>query len=278
MILPVPYEATTSWGAGTRAGPRAILEASGHLELYDEELDLEPHAAGIHTLPELELTHAGPEAAYVELHAAYTDLLSAAPDRFIVALGGEHSITPPMAAVWADRLGDRLSVLQLDAHADLRDAYHGTRYGHASAMRRVLDRTDRIVQVGIRSLTSEGRAVSRSRGLAMVLANKVGTAGWVETVVEALSDEVYLTFDLDFFDPSVIPATGTPEPGGATWWQAVELLRAVFSERRVVAADVVELAPRPGAEASAFTAAKLVYKMIAYHGAGAPSGGDGSDG
>ena len=136
-------------------------------------------------------------------------------------------------------------------------------------MRRILERTDQIVQVGVRSLTSEGRRIAREHGIRTIFAEELTSSGWVESVVEALAPNVYITFDLDFFDPSVLPATGTPEPGGADWWQTLRLLRAVFAERRVVGADVVELAPGPGQRASAFTAAKLVYKLIGYAGTNA---------
>ena len=198
------------------------------------------------------------------------DLLEAAGERFVVGLGGEHSIASAPATAWIDRLDGDLSVLQFDAHSDLRDQYHGTPWNHACVMRRILEHADRgaglagsgIVQVGIRALTAEERGVIRNRGLTTVFAHEMQRDGWVERAVEGLGDNVYITFDVDFFDPALMPATGTPEPGGGDWWDALALLRAVFAERNVVGADVVELAPRRGEEASAFTAAKLVYKMI----------------
>ncbi len=262
VVLPIPYEATVSWGAGAREGPAAIIEASKYVEWYDEELDREPCEAGIHTLPEIQLTSAGPEAAVRELRALYDDLLEAAGDRFVIGLGGEHSISSAPVHAWVDRLDGDLSILQLDAHSDLRQEYHGTRWNHACVMRRVLERTDRISAVGIRALTSEERAVIRERGIATIFAHEMRRPGWVERAVEALGGNVYITFDVDFFDPAFVPATGTPEPGGGSWWDAMDLLSAVFGERNVVGADVVELAPRRGEEPSAFLAAKLVYKMI----------------
>jgi len=264
VVLPVPYEATTSWGAGTRDGPAAILEASRYLELYDEELDAEPVVDGVCTLPALELTRTGPREAVSELGEVYRGLLDAAGDRFVVVLGGEHSISSAPALAWHERLGEKLSILQLDAHADLRDRYHDTPWGHASVMRRILDRTPRIVSVGVRAVTAEEREVIREREIPTIFAEELRREGWVEKALAPLAENVYVTFDVDFFDPSLVPATGTPEPGGGDWWQALDLLRAVFRERNVVGADVVELAPRESHPASAVVAAKLVYKMIGY--------------
>ena len=270
VVLPIPYDATTSWQPGTREGPAAIIEASRYLEWYDEELDREPVAEGICTLPAVEMTRSGPRTAIADLRALYVDLLEAAGDRFVIGLGGEHSISSAPATAWVDRLQGDLSILQFDAHADLRDEYHGTPWNHACVMRRILDHADGrgglagagIVAVGIRALTTEERQVGRDRGVRTVFAHEMRGGDWVERALEGLSENVYITFDVDFFDPAVMPATGTPEPGGGDWWDALALLRRVFAERRVVGADVVELAPRRGEEASAFTAAKLVYKMI----------------
>jgi agmatinase len=264
VILPIPYEATTSWGAGTREGPEAILRASRYIELYDEELDYEPADAGVCTLPAIRLSKAGPERAIGELRALYADLLEEAGDRLVIGLGGEHSISSAPTAAWADRLGGGLSILQFDAHSDLRDEYHGTPWNHACAMRRALEHADRVVAVGIRALTSEERELIRRTPVTTIFAHEMRGAGWVDRALQALGQDVYITFDIDFFDPALVPATGTPEPGGGDWWDALDLLAAVFRERRVVGADVVELAPRPGQEASDFVAAKLVYKMIGY--------------
>lgn len=263
-ILPIPYEATTSWGAGARDGPAAILRASRYVEPYDGRFDLQPDAVGVCTLPSVSLSKAGPREALAELEALYGDLLEAAGDRLVIALGGEHSITSAPVAAWAQRLGPELSVLQLDAHADLRDRYHGTPWSHACVMRRVLDRTERIVAAGVRALTLEERDLIRERSIPTVFAHEMRSPGWIERVVDGLGPDVYVTFDVDFFDPSVLPATGAPEPGGAHWWEAVDLLSAVFRERRVVGADVVELAPGAHDASSAFTAAKLVCEMIGF--------------
>jgi agmatinase len=268
VILPVPYESTTSYGGGTREGPRAILEASRYLELYDQELDREPWTPGIATLPPLELSRGGPEAACAELAKAYRALLDAAGDRFVVVLGGEHSITAEPVLAWADRLeaqGRRLSVLQLDAHTDLRPAYEGTAHSHASVMHRVAGRVD-IVAVGVRALTSEEKALADGRDdIRVFFADDIhDREDWIDEAVDALGPDVYVTLDVDGFDPALVPATGTPEPGGLSWYPVLKLLRRVCERRTVHAADIVELAPIPGLHAPNFLAAKLVYKLIAY--------------
>jgi agmatinase len=268
VILPVPYESTTSYGGGTRGGPRAILEASRYIELYDQELDAEPWRTGIATLPQLELTGAGPGPAMAELRAAYDRVLEVAGDRFVVMLGGEHSLSAPPISAWADRLderGERLSVLQLDAHTDLRPEYEGTPHSHAAVMHRIHERVD-LVSVGIRALTREESDLVRSRdNLHVFYADDIHASNaWIGDVLERLGDSVYITVDVDVYDPSLVPATGTPEPGGLHWYPVLDLLRSVFHRKRVVAADIVELAPIPGLSAPDFLVAKLLYKMIAY--------------
>ncbi len=268
VILPVPYEATTSYGGGTANGPAAILEASRFIELYDQELDSEPSAVGIATLPELHLTGAGPEAAVRELRDAYDALLDSGEDKFVVMLGGEHSISSAPIGAWADRLkarGRRLSVLQLDAHTDLRPEYEGSPYSHASVMHRAQEAVD-IVAVGIRALTrDEMDLVRASQHLHVLLADDIHEGdGWIDEVMRRLGHDVYVSFDVDVFDPSLVPATGTPEPGGLQWYPVMKLLRRVFRERTVHSADVVELAPIPGFHAPDFLVAKLVYKLVGY--------------
>jgi agmatinase len=261
-LLPVPYEATTSYMEGTRRGPEAILQASRHVELYDHELDSEPYRVGIHTYPMAELTAAGPEAALAELRQRYAEAADAG--QFVIMLGGEHTITQVPVLHWADRLHDDLAVLQFDAHADLRDSFHGTRWSHACVMRRVVDRVH-PVGVGIRAIDNEEKELIDKLGLTMVHGEELGGDGWMDWAMKGLdSDNVYISFDVDFFDPAYMPSTGTPEPGGGTWAQAMALLRRVFAEKNVVAADVVELAPMGGVVAPDFLAAKLVYKMIGY--------------
>ena len=267
VILPVPYEATVSYQGGTKLGPQAILEASRYIELYDQELDAEPGPEiGVCTLPALHLSSAGPETAVGELRRAYDAILAEAGDRLVIGLGGEHSISsaPVLAYAARQREGRRLSVLQFDAHGDLRLEYEGSPYSHAAVMARCIDTVD-LVQVGIRAITIEERQLIRERGITTIFADEMwDNEAWIDRAMAALGDDVFITFDVDYFDPSLMPATGTPEPGGPSWYPTMKLLRRVFTERNVVGADVVELAPIGGNAAPDFVAAKLVYKMVAY--------------
>jgi len=266
VLLPVPYESTTSYGGGAREGPRAILEASRYIELYDQEVDCEAATRiGIHTLPALELTRAGATPAMEELRSAYSRVAETCGDRFLLMLGGEHSVSSPAILAEADRHAERLTVLQLDAHADLRAEYEGTPNSHASAMARVLDRAD-VVGVGIRAVSAEEMELTRaSAASSLIWADEMWRDdAWMDRALEALGPKVYLTFDVDYFDPSLVPSTGTPEPGGPGWYRTLEFLKRVFREREVVAADVVELAPVPGLHAPDFLVAKLVYKLLVY--------------
>jgi len=200
-----------------------------------------------------------------ELEGAYSRLLGKLQGRFPVMLGGEHSISAPAIRAVAAHHGSRISVLQLDAHADLRAEYEGTPCSHASAMYRVLDVAD-VVGVGIRGISQEEVEVAeRSEGVTLVYADEMWADDrWMDRALEALGDPVYLTFDVDYFDPSIMPSTGTPEPGGGDWYRTLRFLRRVFQERRVLALDVVELAPIPGLAAPDFMVAKLVYKLLGY--------------
>jgi agmatinase len=266
VILPVPYESTTSWGGGTARAPGAILDASRYVEVYDQELDAEPVRHGIHTLPDLYLTREGSTPAMAELEEAYGAVLDAIGDRFPVMIGGEHSLSAPAIRATAARGEGRLSVLQMDAHADLRDGYQGAPWSHASFAFRCLDVAD-FVQVGIRAVSPEEVEVIRSRPeqVTVVWADDMwDDDAWMDRALEALSPEVYLTFDVDYFDPALMPATGTPEPGGGDWYRTLRFLRRVFEERNVVGMDVVELAPIPGMNAPDFLVAKLVYKLLGY--------------
>ncbi len=265
VVLPVPYEATTSWRHGTRDGPRAIVEASRFIELYDQELGGSPAVVGVHTLPALALTREGPREALEELESSYRTLLGTAGDRFLVMLGGEHSISAAAIRAQASVRGERVTVLQLDAHADLRAEHEGTAYSHACAMRRVLDVAD-VVGVGIRGISEEEVEVARgSDAVHLIYADDMRPDdAWMDEALERLVDPVYLTFDVDYLDPALMPSTGTPEPGGGDWYETLRFLRRVFQERDVVACDVVELAPTPGLHAPDFLVAKLVYKLIGY--------------
>ncbi len=266
VILPVPYESTTSYSGGTRNGPHAIVEASRYVELYDQELRGEPALNGIHTLPSVELTKEGSSAAADELERVYGEFLEMIGDRFPLMLGGEHAISAPAIRATAARRPGRLSVLQLDAHADLRDGYEGAPWSHAAFAYRCLDVAD-FVQVGIRAVSApEVEVMESHEGVTVLWADEMWeNDAWMDRAIAALGDEVYLTVDIDYFDPSLVPATGTPEPGGGDWYRTLRFLRRVFRERTVVGADLVELAPIPGLHASDFLAAKLVYKLLGYH-------------
>ncbi len=266
VILPVPYESTTSYAGGTRVGPRGIVEASRYLEMYDQEFDCEAGAIlGVHTLPGLELTRAGATPAMEELREAYAKVADVCGDRFLMMLGGEHSISSPAILAQAARSETRLSVLQLDAHADLRPQYEGTPNSHASAMARVLDDAD-VVAVGIRAVSDDEMVIHRESGASTIVwADAMWENDrWMDQALEALRPDVYITFDVDYFDPKYVPSTGTPEPGGGDWYRTLKFLKRVYLERNVVAADVVELAPTPGLHAPDFLVAKLVYKLISY--------------
>ncbi|MEX0837741.1 MAG: agmatinase [Gemmatimonadota bacterium] len=266
VILPVPYESTTSYGGGTRNGPGTIVDASRYIELYDQELGCEAALRyGVHTLPQLHLTQAGAEHAMAELQSSYARVAEAAGDRFLLMLGGEHSVTGPAVLAQADRSDERLTVLQMDAHGDLRKSYEGTPHSHAAVMGRVIDRVD-VVGVGIRAICDEERELTeRTPGSTLIWADEMWEDDtWMDRALEALGPRVYLTFDVDYFDPSLMPSTGTPEPGGGDWYRTLRFLNRVFAERDVVAADVVELAPIPGNHAPDFLVAKLVYKLLSY--------------
>ncbi len=259
VLLPVPYDATTSYRTGARDGPAALLRASQEIEDYDVELDTEVCDVGVYTAPAIEPHAGGPEA----MAARVTEAVAwyAGQDKIVGMIGGDHSITPGAVRALAPRFPG-LSVLVFDAHSDLRDEYQSTAYGHASASRRTLEYAP-VTLVGVRSTTAEGAAFVREREIPLY-ARSADPITDVESVVGTLNADVYVSFDLDAFDPSVMPAVGTPEPGGLEWWEALRILRAVGEHRRIVGFDVVELAPEEGPESATFTAAKLVYKLIGY--------------
>jgi len=264
VVVPVPYEATVSYGGGTARGPDAILDASGYVELYDEVLREEPYrTGGIHTAPAVAAEDGeGPEPFLDRLATVAGRLY--ADGKFPVFLGGEHTITTgPVRAAREAFAG--LSVLQLDAHADLRDTYQETPWSHACVMRRVDDLGVPIVPVGIRAVSAEEAQFVRERDIPVFWSHRIAHGeGWMETAISALTDDVYVTFDIDYFDPSLVPATGTPEPGGGAWHETLQFLAHVFREKRVVGMDVVELAPMEGFHAPDFVAARLVHRCFGY--------------
>jgi agmatinase len=235
------------------------------MELWDEETQSDVHSVGIFTMPEMEFPYESLERVAKEIRRVTAELV--ARDKFPVILGGEHSITPPVVAAMAARYPG-MSVLQLDAHADLRDHFMGTPHSHACAMRRVLEYA-RCTQVAIRSLSPEEAEVVSSLPTEVFYDyNMRDDPDWMERVVDSLSETVYITIDVDGFDPAIMPATGTPEPGGLTWYEGLALLRRVIERRRVVGCDLVELSPVPGLVAPNFMCAKLIYKILSYRFAG----------
>jgi len=258
VIVPVPFDATSTWGKGADKGPMAICQASEHLEGLDIETGTEVFRLGIHTdRPTCEVHD--PEKMVAEVAGRVGGWLD--QGRFVVVLGGEHSVTIGSIMAYCRRIPD-LTVLQLDAHADLRDTYRGSRYNHACVMARAKELC-RTVQVGIRSMDLEEYRLNGSERI--LFSEQINTTpDWGQQVLDWLGRYVYITIDLDVFDCSIMPSTGTPEPGGLDWWQVTGLLRLVCSQRHVVGLDVVELCPIPGLRGPDLLAAKLVYKLLTY--------------
>ncbi len=268
VVLPAPLEMTVSWLPGAGRGPGAICAASDTLELFDDELLQETWKVGIITRKPLVFPAADPAAAVATVEAAVEEILSlpllAGHRRLPVVLGGEHTVT--VGAVRAcRRFFSRLHVLQVDAHLDLRDTYEGSPYSHACVMRRLADMGLPFTQVGIRSIAREEWDLVRERGWRPYTMQRIrGQEGWLDELTAAISGPVYLSIDVDGLDPAVIPATGTPEPGGLAWGEVTALIRAVAARFPIVGIDCVELAPRSGLEYAAYAAAKLVYRAIGY--------------
>ena len=263
LILPVSYEGTVSYGTGTAAGAMAIVNASRNMELYEDETDAEVYKIGIHTLPEF-TPRETPDAMMSELYDYSKQIL--ATDKFLCMLGGEHSVSAPIIKAHHEKF-ENLSVLQIDAHADLRDTYDGTPHSHASIMARVVkDLRIPAVQVGIRSISGD-EARSLKDGLPTKIfwaRDIVGKTDWIDEAVDSLTENVYLTIDIDGLDPSIVPTTGTPEPGGLGWYETLTLIRKLAEKKRVVGMDLVEYSYFENYDSPAFLCSKLVYKSLAY--------------
>jgi agmatinase len=261
LVIPVPYDGTTTYLSGTRHGPAAILRASQELELFDEETGQEVYRVGIATLEEVEVDVSSPQAMLARVRSLGERALNAG--LFPLMLGGEHLLSLGMIQAVASRIFD-LSILQLDAHTDMRKTYQGTEYSNACVMR-LASRHGSLIPVGVRSLSAEEDRWARKQNLPIFHAADIRKrSGWQEEIIAHLSPQVYLTIDLDVFDPGVMPAVGTPEPGGLHWYDVLDLLRLVCRERQIVGADIMELCPQPGNIAPDFFAAKLAYKLLSY--------------
>jgi agmatinase len=271
VVLPAPYEHTVSYGGGASRGPNAILKASHYVELFDEETKREIYRErGIATLFPLDFRKKKNASAVEHVHNEVSQLLEAG--KFVVTLGGEHTISAGIIAAFAKKYPD-LSVLQVDAHSDLRAEYQGNKFSHACVMGRVCEFLDprRIVQVGIRAQCREEAEFIRDHGITTLYAHEIRSGAytrflkyWDDLVVEHLTEHVYITFDVDGFDPSIMPSTGTPEPNGLYWNETMQCLRKVGREKTIVGFDVVELAPIKGLHHPDLTAAKLISKLLNY--------------
>jgi len=262
VVWPVSYEGTVSYGSGTGKGAMAIIDASRNMELYDEETDAETYKLGIHTVAESPSIDP-PERMMNSLYDRAKQLLRGG--KFVTMIGGEHSVSAPVIRAHAEEYSN-LSVLQIDAHADLRDTYDGTPYSHASIMARVVkDLQIPSVQVGIRSISvDEARVIDQLPTRIFWAKDIVGRDDWWEEAVDGLTDNVYLTIDIDGLDPSLVSATGTPEPGGLGWYETIGLIRTLARKRKVVGMDLTEYSYVEGQNASAFLCAKLIYKTLGF--------------
>lgn len=265
VIMLVPYEKTTTYRQGTKDGPYAIIDASMKMELFDDELNQETYKIGIHTMDAPEVENLSPEAMVEKVYSSTSELIKA--NKYPVILGGEHSISIGAVKAFKDAYPN-LSVLQLDAHYDLKDEYSGSRFNHACVARRLCEISP-LVQVGTRSLSKEEKDFLLSpQALGLVKTISVydilDMPLWKDTISNNLTENVYVTIDLDVFDPSLMPSVGTPEPGGIGWYETLDLLHDISKDKRIVGFDVVELCPIKGQIAPDFLAAKLIYRILGY--------------
>ncbi|SDM37551.1 agmatinase [Kriegella aquimaris] len=258
VLIPVPYDGTSTWGKGADKGPQAFLEASENMELYDIETDSEVYEQGIY-LAEPITENSSPEAVVNAVHKTTKEYIKR--NKFVTLFGGEHSISIGTIRAFNECF-DNLTVLQIDAHADLRQTYEGSEYNHACAVHEASQNTN-LVQVGIRSMDAIEKTFMDEEKM-FFAHDMVNDEYWMDKVIEAMTDNVLITFDLDALDPSIMPSTGTPEPGGLFWYETLEFLKRVFEERNVVGFDIVELCPTANDKSSDFLAAKLFYKMLSY--------------
>lgn len=261
-IIPVPYERTVSYGGGTEKGPQAILDASSQVELWDEEVKAETWKCGIHTLPEINCK--GSETAVFKRIENFVEKYISKKNPLPFYLGGEHSISQPLINPYIKKYGKKLSVLHFDAHADLREEYMGDERSHACAVYPA-SRKVKLVQVGIRSVGAEEKDnINAGNVKTFLMHENLDIKKLIPQVLKNLTDTVYLTIDVDGFDPSVIPGTGTLQPGGFTWYDALAIFKAVIKNKNVIAVDIVETAPIKGSHQTEFNVAKLIYRLMGY--------------
>ena len=260
VIVPVPLEYSTSYGKGTAFGPRAIIEASQYLEFYDEELDFEPWKTGVYTSPAIEV-EGTPETCLRNIEKSVSGYLN--DGQFLIVIGGEHTLSYAVHRAFMARYPG-VSVLQFDAHTDLRDSYEGSPYSHACVMRRIREDNQRIVSVGIRSQCIEERKYILENRIPVFYAHEFQGNDAVPKILNQLSEDVFITFDTDFFDPAIMPGVGTPEPGGFFWYETLSILKNVFENKNVVGMDIVEFSPIKNLTHPQFLLAKFIYKMIGY--------------
>ncbi len=258
VLIPVPYDGTSTWGKGADKGPAAFLHATENMELYDIETDSEVYKKGIH-LAEAITENSSPDAMVNAVHTVTKAFIKS--NKFVTLFGGEHSISIGSIRAFHECY-DNLTVLQLDAHTDLRKEYAGSEFNHACALYEANQNTN-LIQVGIRSMDAAEKLVIHPENV-FFAQDMVNDDYWVDNALELMTNEVYITFDLDAFDPSILPATGTPEPGGLLWYETLDFLKKVFQEKNVVGFDIVELCPKETDRSSDFAAAKLYYKMLSY--------------
>jgi len=259
VILPVPYDSTSEWRSGSRHGPQAIIDASQYLELYDLELDREIYKVGICTLPQVEPVLSSPQDMIDRVYQVVKGLIQ--KEKFVVLLGGEHTLSLGAVRAFQEAFPG-LSVLQLDAHADLRDEYLGTKYSQACVMRRIFELCP-ISQVGVRSLSREEKQfLTQNKLKPFYMSDLVSNTASIDQIVNSLSEDVYVTIDVDVLDPSIMPAVGTPEPDGMSWRQVWDIIESVALHKHIVGFDLMEFCPGEGPGSCAFLLAKLAYKLI----------------
>jgi agmatinase len=261
VILPVPYDGTEEWHTGSRFGPREIIDASEYLEYLDLELDRETYRTGIFTAPFVQPDTRGPEKTIDRVYKACLPWVN--KSKFVLMLGGEHTISLGAVRAFKEKY-ENLCVIQLDAHADLRDEYNGSKFGQATVLRRISEIAP-VMEIGIRSISTEEKKFILTSKIPVLYCHQLlSKHDMLVPALEKITGPVYLTVDLDVFDPSVMPSVGMPEPGGLSWQAVIDIIKAISGKLNVIGADIVELCPAQGSSFSTYSAAKLAYKIIGY--------------